>query len=340
MKIKSLFFLSIIVVLFGQSCSNDFDLIDQWKNIPVVYGIININDPVHYIRVEKAYVDPKIGAAKLARIPDSLYYDNIRVVLEKGSTEYELEKINGEDIGIPKQEGFFANQPNILYKIDAADIPLNGNDKVILKIYDTNADSLLTQATTHIVGNYDFTVNYPSDPINFNVDGKTTIAWRAEDHEISAKFYDARFVFHISEQKESGSTEYINKDLVWEFEDKKVRKVSNGTPVSTTQVKVEGLAFYNFLKNHLDASKRLKRQFLGVDVIVNAGEEAIFKYINIGLANTGITSAQTISTYTNLSNGKGVFSSRYQIKKLNLGITANTLMQLQESDYTKDLNFQ
>ena len=340
MKIKLLSFFSLVIIIFSQSCSNDFDLIDQWKNIPVVYGLINKNEPVHYIRVEKAYVDPKIGADKLARIPDSIYYDNIKVVLELDSKEYELEKINGEDIGLPKQEGFFANQPNILYKIDSTDIHFKANDEVTLKIYDTQGDSLLTAATTHIVGDYIFAVNYPSDPINFNQDGKTTISWRSLDNEKSAKFYDAKFIIHISEQKEPGSSEYIKKDLTWHFEDKLERKIVNGRPATSTLRKIEGISFFKFLRNNLDQSRKVKRRFLSIDIVVNSGEEALFKYINIGLANTGITSAQTIPTYTNLTHGKGVFSSRNQIKILEMGISTNTKLQLQDNEFTKDLNFE
>ena len=340
MKIKSILFISLIFIIFGQSCSNDFDLIDKWKNIPVVYGLINLQDSVHYVRVEKAFVDPEIGADKLARIPDSLYYEDIQVVFIHNSKEYELEKINAETIGLPKQEGYFANQPNFLYKINSSEIPLEGNDELSLVITDIKGDSILTEATTHIVGNYNFAVNYPNDPINFNDKGKTSISWRALENEQSARFYDSKFIVRISEQKEPGSNEYIDKELVWIVEKRLERKFSNGYPASSTFRRIDANAFFNFLKNNLDATKQIKRRFKNIDLIVNAGGESLYKYINIGLANTGITSAQTIPTYTNLSKGRGVFSSRNQVSMLEMGITTNTKKLLVENEITKDLNFE
>ena len=65
------------------SCSNDFDLVDTWKDIPIVYGLLNVNDSVQYIRVEKAFLDEETSALVIAQEPDSLYYGNISVELEE-----------------------------------------------------------------------------------------------------------------------------------------------------------------------------------------------------------------------------------------------------------------
>lgn len=53
--------------LFLSACANDFDVTAPWKEIPVVYGILSPQDSAHYIRVEKAFVDPEKSALEIAR---------------------------------------------------------------------------------------------------------------------------------------------------------------------------------------------------------------------------------------------------------------------------------
>ena len=67
-------FLFIAVVtggIFYSFCSNDIDLTSEWKDIPVVYGLLSKSDTANYIRVEKAFIDNEKSALDLAQIPDS-----------------------------------------------------------------------------------------------------------------------------------------------------------------------------------------------------------------------------------------------------------------------------
>ena len=56
------------------SCDNELDTIEEYKDIPVVYGFISLSDTAQYIRIERAFVDPNQSALDLAQNPDSLYY--------------------------------------------------------------------------------------------------------------------------------------------------------------------------------------------------------------------------------------------------------------------------
>ena len=115
-------------------------MVSDWKSIPVVYGLINAQDTAHYIRVEKAFLDPNVSGPELARIPDSLYYDNIQVQIERtGSSEdtYTLNRVDGNLEGFVREDGLFAKSPNYLYKLKlSAGQKLQGDDviKLILQI--------------------------------------------------------------------------------------------------------------------------------------------------------------------------------------------------------------
>jgi len=74
-------YLSIIlfsIILFGgvQSCSTDVDINAPWKDITVVYGLLNQNDNIHYIKVNKAFLGDA-SAYEMAAISDSVNYQDI-----------------------------------------------------------------------------------------------------------------------------------------------------------------------------------------------------------------------------------------------------------------------
>src|SRR5688572_11948988 len=103
------------------ACDNELVVTDEWEDISVVWGLLNKSDTAHYIRVEKAFLDPTTSALDIARIPDSLYYENATVSLKRVNTGqvFMLERVNGELEGYPREEGIFAETPNYLYKIKA-----------------------------------------------------------------------------------------------------------------------------------------------------------------------------------------------------------------------------
>src|SRR5688572_27152203 len=116
--------LTLSVILY--SCDNELVVTDEWKDIPVVWGLLNASDTAHYIRVEKAFLDPTTSAFDIAQIPDSLYYDNASVSLRRISSGqvFPLQRVNGDLEGYPREEGIFAETPNYLYKIKANSINL------------------------------------------------------------------------------------------------------------------------------------------------------------------------------------------------------------------------
>ena len=65
------------------ACDNTLVVTDKWKDIPIVWGFLSKSDTAHYIRVEKAFLDPNTSAYTIARIPDSLYYENAVVTLKR-----------------------------------------------------------------------------------------------------------------------------------------------------------------------------------------------------------------------------------------------------------------
>lgn len=89
MKYNFLLFGISLGCLFA-SCKPDFNLNASYKDIPVVYGILNYQDSIHYVKIYKGYQTNEQGAAFIdAQNPDSIYYyNNIIAVLEEYDENY------------------------------------------------------------------------------------------------------------------------------------------------------------------------------------------------------------------------------------------------------------
>ena len=83
MKYNFLLF-GICIGCLLNSCKPEFPLNAPYKDVPVVYGILDYQDSIHYVKIYKGF-QPKNGAAFIdAQNPDSIYYyNNIIAVLEE-----------------------------------------------------------------------------------------------------------------------------------------------------------------------------------------------------------------------------------------------------------------
>ncbi len=331
---KTCIFLCSAVVLVS-SCTNDFEVAAPWKDIPVVYGLLNIADSVHYIRVEKAFLDPNGDALKMAQNPDSLYYPAASVQLLRLSNAqvFNLRKIDGNKEGYPRQTGIFATSPNWLYRADSSTIRLEKGEKIRFRLDRGNglppviAETIVldkgrqrTPAPTD--GRFAFHYNLPSK-----------VSWSSD---AAARIFDVKLVLNYAEWPVNNPNAVVKKSLDWVW--RQGLRVESAQPENV--VEKSGVEFYQHLKANLSENNTLRRIFLGIDInIINGGPE-LEKFINVAQANTGLTGSQELPVYTNLSEGRGVFSSVTFLVTRNVQLTTESRDSLRLGVHTKALNFQ
>ena len=323
----------LALILLGGSCSNDFDLVDEWEDIPVVYGFLSKQDTDHFIRIEKAFLDPSTNAFVIAQNVDSLYYDNIAVQLERTSTGdvFDLERVDGRDFGINREEGIFANEPNYLYRFDLGAEELEGGEEYQLTI--NRGDNLpLVTAITTVVSDFGFLRPTIPGALNWaNYNSPIRVSWRVED---DAFIFDVRIVMHFKETDPDNPGSLIDRTLTWTV--KKNIKADNDPQI---RLEINGFDFFNFLKNNLEEDPNIDRFFESYDFLIDAGGLEILEFANLNSANTGITSSQIIPVYTNLSEGRGIFTSRNTSKNEGFTLQSESLDSLTEGSLTGKLNF-
>jgi hypothetical protein len=319
---KYLIAFAVLIGIF--SCDNTVDILEEPRDIPIVYGILSATDTAHYIRVERAFVEENVSAFDLAQDPSQLYYENAEVTLIKGSERFVLEEIDATNDGFPRQEGAFAQSPNTVFKIRNSDINLVEGDSYSLEV-NRNIEGLpLVTATTNIVGAS--TIRSPLTVLNFDNNIFTTFSWREGEFSV---VYDLFLDFRYRERAIGSGDEFEPKVVQWE--------VANN--IQTTRIDIRGEQFFSFLSGAIPVNDNVERVIESVDLILKSGGAEIQEFIRVGDANLGITSSQDIPTFSNLSEGRGIFSSLYSEVKDNVQLTNRTLDSIRMGSITGDLNF-
>jgi hypothetical protein len=115
----------ILATSIMHGCSSDFQPNLTSDPTPVVYGVIQPGDSLYQVRLTKTFIGPA-SALHYARVPDSLYFKDARVYLETRNLENQLiERVELEETVIEdKEDGLFAEIPNLVYQTDASKIHL------------------------------------------------------------------------------------------------------------------------------------------------------------------------------------------------------------------------
>ena len=335
-KMNPLYHLLALLAIVGiSSCSNEFSLNAPAKEIPIVYGLLSRADDTHYIRVERAFLEEATSALELAQQPDQLFFDDIDVAIVRLSNQrsFPLQRIDGVTEGIERAEGIFATSPNILYKIEAATLQLQEGESYQLLIQNST-ETILTTAVTEIVSDLRLNRPIPGNnklPIRILEDDDLTIIWAADE---TASFFDVQMHINYDEWTASTSATPQQKTAIWNLSNNQI------AVDGPNRVEMEGIEFYRFLASAIPVDASVLRLLTSIDIVIDAGGQALFQYINVGQANTGITSAQVLPVFTNLSEGLGVFSSRNQFVEEDFSIDTATKDLLTNGELTRDLNFQ
>jgi len=331
---KKIWNLSVLIglLILVNSCANDIDLTAEFKDIPVVYGVLSANEEDHYIKVERAFLGgDNDNALEIAKIPDSIYYQNLDVKVEHISSGdvFTLQRVEGGPEGFDREEGVFAEEPNYLYKFSTE---LVEGEEYVLRINRGDNKPEITASTTVVS---DFTFTSPVQPTDINIRYRTfSLAWKKK---ADAYFYDVKMLIKFLEEDPNNLGVFEEQSIVWDIAENQLAD-SGGSNTFATDF--NGEEFYRFLGAELDDNGGADRIFISLDFIVDAGGQAIYDYINIGRANTGITSSQLIPTYSNISEGFGVFSSRRRVLYENFTLKAEARDSLANGIYTRDLGFQ
>jgi len=341
---KYIAFLSALLML--SACSNDFDVAAPWKDIPVVYGIISPLDTAAYIRVEKAFLDPNTSAFTIAQIPDSLYYDvnDINVFLERSDNgqRVELQRVDGNIEGYVRDTGIFAAAPNWLYKYKSpAGQPFLLGLETYKVVVERGDQLPAVTGETTLPGPFIIRAPAPGTSgkitINFIPMSDPSVEWRTD---AAGVLFEIKLAVRIRETGADGSL--LGRDTLLWTAVQSIRRSNNSTGqpnVFPGEVNLSSTAFYQFLANNIAPASSRFRYFEGCDIILTGGGAEIAELQETLSANSGISGAEALPVYTNMSEGFGIFTGRNTTVLPNVIIGPTTVDAMNEDPLTKPLNF-
>ncbi|MEM7105168.1 MAG: hypothetical protein AAF502_18670 [Bacteroidota bacterium] len=322
----------VFFVLSLNSCENTFEVVDDWKNIPIVYGLLNEGDTAQYIRVEKAFLDPEVSALILAQEADSLYYENadVRLVALDAGVPGEIitmTQVDANNEGYPKIEGIFATTPNFVYKTLE---PINSSSIYRLEVSTAEGDVFVT-AETAVIPDYDVFTPQAGNFIDFNPEEDTDIVWEVLPQ---AKFFEITMILEYRDFPTGSPWLSENHVLEWKIATKVKPDGIAG------RVEVDGERFYSFIAANVPEIPGMCRITGEVTMYIDAGGEELLRHIEVFEANqSGVTGSEPFPEYTNLSEGRGIFSTRYRKTLASMNLSLSTREELAAGPITGHLGF-
>jgi len=333
---RFLSFLACLPIIFLFSgCNDDFVINAKWKDITIVYGLLNPSAPdsINYIRINRAFVNEGKDATMIAQIPDSINYtDSLYVVLQEwkfGVYQSGKDIVLSKVPNINKDSGIFTIENQFLYATPALTV-FAPSSVYKLVITNTVTGKVISSETT-IVGNIESVFPRPGNKITITSRNDIDFIWFSGKNSY---FYDFDAVIYYHEFKRSFPEDKVLKTINWPLGKSLKTKTDEGN--DEMKVSVDGINFFRILKDNIKIDPAIDREFLRIDFIYSAGGEEIFNYINVN--KPSISTVQKKPEYTNIVNGLGVFSSRNQ-NILKIQITPTTLTELQTNELTQELNF-
>jgi len=324
---------AVLILLIISGCETDFAIEAIEKEIPVVYGVLNINEPKQYIRVQRAFLSKGSNVSDLSKDPNILYYAGGKAILTVQATGKTIlgRRINVEDIGIKREMGLFAESPNILYEFDTKDWMVTPPGKVIFTFENTSLPATIT-AQISMVKDLQLREGIPSVPLNLGYDRTITIGW---NHTTDTKLFDLTMRIHYQEKSNKTNGIFINNSVDWVLKN----NLEVGSDLTKGTFSFKGVDFYKFLGNSLEVSSDIQRNMKSVDIILSAGGSEFKEILDLNQANFGLTGSNSIPRYSNIVNGIGFLSSRMKVNRTDIPLSSVTLDSLKLGVFTKSLQF-
>ncbi len=317
------------------SCDNSIDLFGPEVETPVVWCLLDLEDSVHFLRLQRSFQSYGQSALISSQDPDKIYFPDNEVdvfIQEKNGSgvtrNWVLERVLGDTLDRLKEVGLFVDSPNVLYRFKA---DLLSDARYELAIKRMGRDSMFKAETSLVKA---FPVYYPGGPgttIDYADTGSYTVQWVSAE---GGQLYDGQFELIY---EEFDGTTWQRKRIQYPIFGNKARQEITGFEV--LEAKVNNIAFFTGLRNVMGASEPGTRQFVQLNLFISAGgEEMYLLYLN-NLTALGITSLFVSPIYSNISDGLGIFSSRKVSRVNDLKLTTATLDSLACGRLTRHLGF-
>lgn len=302
---------TLFSILFVSSCDNKIDINAPYNEIPIVYGMIDVDEDQHYIRIEKAFQNSdNLSSSQITQIPDSLYFDTLVVKLYDANNPASfvvLERYDGKKF--PKDSGTFSSLRNTLYT--TLSLPTTSG-ALKLEIYNPKSNKTYT-AKANIIRGGDFSSFGSNRNVAMNESPSRVIQYVFNKGE-NAYMYDMFVRLYYKEMNLADTSISVDKTL--DFYLAKGYLAENPFPYRNNSAsfnKVPWVEFLNFLPKALKRDDTKLRRVTALTYSAYGGSRDFADLQELTKPVIGFVQRNT--EYSNIQeNGKqigiGIFTTR------------------------------
>ena len=323
-KYLSFIFISLGLVVLN-SCNEKIELIGDFVETAVVYGLLDQADSLHYIKINRAFIGPG-NALEIAQIADSSYFTNVEATISEylngnltrswllRDTILDNKDTNGVFYAPEQKVYYFKTNPtgfNGVIQPSSNPQMTSLNPQAIYKIdiilndgaFSVSAETELVRGITSAAATQNFNFKFANNPGEYTSTGITVSS--------TGNSFILNTQLKITYDEWENNT-YSEKSFFWNLGEADVQ------PSSSKIFTANGQTFYDLMKSNCSENLAItKRTFKGVTIKITGGAEELYNFIAVNKPSSGL--AQSKPTYTNLSvtNGKrviGIFSSRQTVE--------------------------
>ena len=309
------------------ACTTDVDLYADYKDIPVIYGLLNATVDTNFVRINRAFSgsnDTHINANEVALIADSCNYPGkLKAYIVEYKSGYGNQYLpTGDTLMLDtmtrqdKEEGiFYSPSQKVYYTTDKEKFANNnGHSKYKYKLF-VFKDNDTISAETGLVAGEDFKIVTSS--LHFeaaSTDKTSKIKFTTADN---AAYYDVKFIFTYHESLNGGPM--VDKQVSYSCGAKELSGLntengvyffsySNNVLFNLLESAIGGDTVYNV--NHPNVVRYFDKK--PIQIKLSAGGDELYNYIQV---NSQSGFLQSVPDYTNITGGYGVFSSKINLTK-------------------------
>lgn len=301
------------------SCDNEIEATAPYKDLSAVYATIDINEDTNYIRIGRLYLGDQ-GFPGGSQEPDSLYYTGLTASVNELDATGNIVRtfVLEESTDITLDSGFFSTDGYKVYRLIGT---LNQNYSYQLVIDRPSSD---VTAVTPLVNVFNMT-----DPKSLAL-GSTAgeeFKWSSAKN---GKGYQLQLEMKYLEMPVGNQSDSTIHYAYYTFP----YQVSTSSTITTRMSKPQFQAWMVGAMQPKPGYLRFVRKFKAT---VTAGAEELDTYLSASQGSNGVL--QDPPSYTNVTNGVGIFSSVTTQGYDNLQLAPQSLDTLVYSDPTCSLRF-
>lgn len=339
---KKILFFAVPFFALLASCKVDFSPNAQWKDVPVVWCLLDQYEDTAWVRIQRCYVGSD-NLYNYTQVSDSIYYPqgDIAVSIEKWNATVGRDNIltiSGDSPVDTKQldcmvidnkdTGLFASGPQPVYFLPNPATPRRwiepfyGNQNYIYKLVvrNTKSNEIVATATTQLVGGLmenDLEPNslerpnpaVPAYRMFRFANGECVIEWKPF---VAARLYQPVVRFYYYHAYYDGNNEYRYDKTKKYYVDVVAPSASQTGRPTTVSSSLGESYFLASVKEAVIAAgdNELKGFCDTVDIMLNICNEDLNAYIKSSAPSNTIVQDRVFYSNVNNGNGVGVFAAR------------------------------